>query len=172
METNSTMASADPISRFIESWGAMGAFWGVNTSVAWIHALLLVTDRPWTLDDIVERLQMSKGNASMSLKELRSWKVVRREIRPGDRREYYHCEPSAWQMLFSIARERKRREFDPLVQSVRTTLAEAENQPQGIALERLRGMEEMLATLDRLAERVLKSEDQARSVIGFLLGRG
>lgn len=172
MKTYGARASDDPVSRFIDSWGAMGAFWGVNTSVARIHALLLVTDRPWSLDDIAERLQMSKGNASMSLKELRSWKVVRREIRPGDRREYYLCEPSAWQMLFSIARERKRREFDPLVESVRTALAEAETRPHGIALERLRGMEEMLTTLERLAERVLKSEEQARSVIGFLLGRG
>lgn len=172
METKSEAVNDEIVDRFIESWGAMGAFWGVNTSVARIHALLIVTERAWSLDDIAERLHMSKGNASMSLKELRSWKVVRREIRPGDRREYYICEPDAWQMLFSIARERKRREFDPLVASVRTTLAEARVQPRGIALERLKGMEEMLSTLERLAERALKSEEQARGIIGFLLGRG
>lgn len=164
--------SDEIVNRFIESWGAMGTFWGVNTSVARVHALLLVTERSWSLDEIAERLDISKGNASMSLKELRAWKVVRREIRPGDRREYYSCEPSAWMMLFSIARERKRREFDPLVASVRTTLAKAKEHPQGIAVDRLAGMEEMLGTLERLAERVLNSEEQARSVIGFLLGRG
>ena len=159
------------IDRFIESWGAMGTFWGVNNSVARVHALLIASDRTWSLDDIAERLRISKGNASMCLKELRTWKVVRREVRPGDRREYYSSEPSSWAMLFNIARERKRREFDPLVESVRTTLAEARERPAGIALDRLAGMEEMLATLERLAERALKSEAQARGLIGLLLGK-
>ncbi len=164
--------SDEIVERFIESWGAMGAFWGISNSVARVHALLIVTDRSWTLDDIAERLRISKGNASMSLKELRSWKVVRRENRPGDRREHYTSEPSSWKMLFSIARERKAREFDPLVESVRTTLAAARQQPQGVALDRLAGMEEMLSTLERLAERLFKSEAQARTLIGFLLGKG
>lgn len=163
--------SDEVIDRFIESWGAMGAFWGVNTSVARVHALLIVSDRAWCLDEIAERLHISKGNASMCLKELRAWKVVRRESRPGDRREHYISEPSSWAMLFSIARERKRREFDPLVESVRTTLAEAREHPAGIAVTRLAGMEEMLATLERLAERVLRSEEQAKGLIGFLLGK-
>lgn len=163
--------SEDLIDRFIDSWGAMGAFWGVNSSVARVHALLIVSDRAWCLDDIAERLQISKGNASMCLKELRTWKVVRRESRPGERREFYSSEPNSWAMLFNIARERKRREFDPLVESVRTVLAQARREPAGIAVDRLAGMEEMLSTLEGLAERALKSEEQARGLIGLLLGR-
>ncbi|HWR98812.1 MAG TPA: MarR family transcriptional regulator [Candidatus Methanoperedens sp.] len=162
--------SNDVIDRFIESWGAMGAFWGVNTSVARVHALLIVSDRTWTLDEIAARLLISKGNASMCLKELRAWKVVRRETRPGDRREHYSSEPSSWAMLFTIARERKRREFDPLVESVRSTLAAARQHPAGVAVDRLAGMEEMLGTLERLTERALRSEEQARALIGFVLG--
>ncbi|HEY5997723.1 MAG TPA: MarR family transcriptional regulator [bacterium] len=159
------------VDTFIESWGAMGAFWGINSSVARVHALLIVTDRAWCLDDIAVRLRISKGNASMCLKELRSWKVVRRESRPGDRREFYTSEPNSWTMLFSIARERKRREFDPLLESVRTTLAEARRQPEGIAVKRLAGMEEMLSTFEALAEKALRSEEQARRLLGFVLGR-
>ena len=159
------------IDRFVDSWGAMGAFWGVSPSVARVHALLIVSDRTWTLDEIAARLRISKGNASTCLKELRSWKVVHREVRAGDRREHYRSEPSSWKMLFRIARERKRREFDPIVESVRATLDEARRHPAGIALERLAGLEEMLGTLERLAERALRSEEQARALIGFVLGR-
>lgn len=157
--------------RFVDSWGAMGSFWGVNASVARVHGLLIITDRPWSLDEISEHLGLSKGNVSTCLKELRSWKVVRKVLQAGDRREYYLCEPDSWQMLFSIMRERKRREFDPLFESVREALAEAEAHPEGIALKRLRQMEQMLGILDRLAERALTNSDQTKSLIAFILGK-
>lgn len=161
----------DLIRRFVDSWGAMGSFWGVNASVARVHGLLIISERPWCLDEISEHLQLSKGNVSTCLKELRAWKVVRKVLQPGDRREFYVCEPDPWQMLFSIMRERKRREFDPLMESVREALGAAETHPRGVALERLRQMEQMLGTLDRLAERVLTSGDQTKSLIAFILGK-
>lgn len=159
------------IDQFVDSWGAMGSFWGINNSVARIHALLIISERPWCLDEISERLRISKSNASTSLKELRSWLVVRKILQPGDRREFYVCEPDAWEMLFNIMRERKRREFDPVLAGVRATLAQAEQHPEGVALDRLRRMEQMMATFDRLGERILTNGDQARALITFVLGK-
>lgn len=161
----------DLIRRFVDSWGAMGSFWGVNASVARVHGLLIISEKPWCLDEISEYLGLSKGNVSTSLKELRAWKVVRKILQPGDRREFYVCEPDSWQMLFSIMRERKLREFDPLFESVRDALAEAEARPKGLALQRLRQMEQMLGTLDRLAERILTSSDRTKAMITFILGK-
>lgn len=166
-----TPANRDLIDRFIHSWGAMGAFWGINTSVARVHALLLISDRAYSLDEIAARLTMSKSNVSTSLKELRAWRVVQKSVEPGDRREFYTSEPDPWKMLFNIMRERKAREFEPLLEGARAALKGAELRSSGIALERLRQLEQMLSTFDRLAERLLSSGDQARSVITFLLGK-
>ena len=159
------------VDRFLETWSAMGSSWGISRSVARVHGLLIVTEQPWSLDGISERLQISRGNASMSLKELRSWGVIRRVHQPGERRERFSCEADIWQMLFSIVRERKKREFDPALKGVQKALKEAEEKPGGIALERLKQMADMLTTFDRLGERMLASEDRARMLISFLEGK-
>ncbi len=164
--------ASDAIGQFVDSWGAMGSLWGVNRSVARVHGLLIASDRPWSLDEISETLAVSKSNVSGCLKELRSWGVVRRTVRPGDRREFYASEPDVWKMLFSIMRERKKREFDATLASIRQAVTAASGKPRGVALERLKRMEEMLSTFDRLAERLLGGEAQARSLISFFLGKG
>jgi len=159
------------IDRFIDLWGELGSSWGISTSVARVHALLIVSDRPWCLDEIAERLQISKSNVSMSLKELRGWKVVRRVHVAGDRREFYTSEADPWQMLLDIARERKRREFDPLLAGVRSTLEQAQHNPGGVDVERLRAMAQMLGSFDKLAERALGNGLQARAMMAVLLGK-
>jgi DNA-binding transcriptional regulator GbsR (MarR family) len=157
------------LDRFVESWGAMGSLWGVNTSVARVHALLIGSDRPWCLDEISGRLGISRSNASTCLKELRSWGVVRKVIQPGDRRDFYSCEQDVWSMLFRIMRERKRREFDPALGAVTQALAGAGQEP-GLARERLAEMREMMSTMNGLAERLLADEGRAREMLAFLVG--
>ncbi len=93
-------------------------------------------------------------------------------LHQGDRREFYVCEPDAWKMLFSIVRERKKREFDPIVTHIKEALEQAKDAPDGIALARLRQMEQMLATFDALAAKLLASETQARAVISFFMNKG
>lgn len=158
------------IDEFIETWGEMGRTWGINASVARVHGLLIITDRPWCIDEMVERLRISKSNVSTSLKELRSWNVVRRVFVPNDRREFYVCEPDAWEMLFNIMRERKKREFDPVLARVTETCEKAKADPDGLAVERLNQMKKMLATFDRLAGILLKGEAQAKAMIKLVAG--
>ena len=159
----------DVIDRFVDTWGAMGSLWGVNSSVARVHGLLIASDKAWCLDEISQHLGISKSNVSTSLKELRSWGVIRKTFQQGDRREYYVCEPDVWKMLFSIMRERKKREFDPLVANIREALERSGDSPAGVALERLKQMEQMLATFDQMAVKLLSSETQARALISFFM---
>ena len=151
---------------FVNTWGQMGSLWGINASTARIHALLICSNEQLSLDEIASRLQISRGNASMCLKELRTWGVVKLINQPGDRRDYYASEPDVWQMFFAIARERKRRELDPALVAARATLDGAD--PSTPAGQRMHELASLLTTLSRIAERVLADPDKAKFLISFM----
>lgn len=104
--------------RFIAAWGKMGSAWGISRTMAEVHALLYITDEPLCTDDAMERLSISRGNASMSLRALQDWGIIRRVHKRGDRKEYFEAETDVWTMFRTIARERKKREIDPLIHSL------------------------------------------------------
>ena len=101
---------------FILHWGEMGSEWGVNRSVAQVHALLYLSDRPRHAEDICDKLGLARSNVSNGLKELQSYNIVRRVHVEGDRRDHFTADTDLWDMLLKIAAERKRREIDPTVQ--------------------------------------------------------
>ena len=100
---------------FILHWGEMGTHWGVNRSVAQIHALLYLSDTPLTADAIVDLLGLARSNVSTALKELQGYRIVRRVHVDNDRRDHFTAETDLWDMLMRIAEERKRREIDPTI---------------------------------------------------------
>lgn len=155
------------IDRFIESWGTLGGLWGINRSTARIQALLLVSDEPLQLDQIAERLAISRGNASMSLKELCAWGVVQRTNQHGDRRDYFSAEQDIWLMLFRIARERKRREFDPALSSLREILSDSKALPPRVRT-RLTELGRLFSTCERMLQAVLSDEQKGKHLFGFL----
>ena len=158
----------EALDQLIESWGSMGVLWGINRSMARVHALLLASEEPLRLDDITGRLGISRGNASMCLKELRSWQVVKRVHLAGDRRDYYLAESDMWRMFFRIATERKKREFDPALQAVRSALAGTEQELGAEVRQRLVEMESILGSVDRVAHRLLADEQLSRTMFKFL----
>jgi len=164
MEPNSN----DTVQQFVEAWGAMGALWGINRSVARVHALLMATEEHLSLEEISERLQMSKGNASMSLRELRTFGVVRQVEVPGDRRDFYVTEPDVWTMFFRIMKERKRREFDPALDAIHQLLEQPS--AKGEVLGRLKQMSDLLTTVESLANRFLKDPASSKAALGFVSG--
>jgi DNA-binding transcriptional regulator GbsR (MarR family) len=101
---------------FILHWGEMGTNWGVNRSVAQIHALLYLSDRPLNAEDISETLKLARSNVSTALKELQSYSIVRRQHVAGDRRDHFVAETDLWELLMRISAERKRREIDPTIE--------------------------------------------------------
>lgn len=94
--------------QFIASWGAFGTHWGINRTMAQIHALLLITPDPMTQDSIMEQLNISRGNVNMNIRELIDWALVSRVIVPGERKEYFSAEKDIWKVSRLIMKERKK----------------------------------------------------------------
>lgn len=102
--------------QFISSWGAFGTHWGINRTMAQIHALLLISADPITQDDMMELLNISRGNANMNIRELINWGLVERVLLSGERKEYFTAEKDIWKVVKLIIKERKKRELEPMLQ--------------------------------------------------------
>ena len=100
-------------SKFIQTWGALGSQWGINKTMAQIHALLMISPQSKSMDEIMGELYISRGNASMNLRALIDWGIVYKEFRPGERKEYFTAESNIDELARKIARERSRREVKP-----------------------------------------------------------
>ena len=101
--------------QFISSWGAFGTHWGINRTMAQIHALLLISPDPLTQDDVMEELNISRGNTNMNIRELINWGLVERVLLPGERKEYFSAEKDIWKVVKQIVKERKKRELEPML---------------------------------------------------------
>ena len=140
------MLNSPTAQKFILHWGEMGTRWGVNRTVAQIHALLFLADRPLAADDIVETLGVARSNVSNSLKELQSWKLVKVTHMLGDRRDHFTALQDVWEIFRVIVEERKRREIDPTLTVLRECAIEGTQDPELDAAALAR----MQATLDFL----------------------
>lgn len=100
---------------FIQAWGTLGASWGINKAMAQIHGLLLVSAKSLTTEEIMEELSMSRGNANMNVRTLIDWGLVYREHKAGDRKEYFFAEKDIWEVARRVARERRKRELEPMM---------------------------------------------------------
>jgi DNA-binding transcriptional regulator GbsR (MarR family) len=172
------MKLSQPMTRFILHWGEMGNRWGVNRSVAQIHALLYLLEEPQNADEICETLSMARSNVSNSLKELQSWGLVSIVHVLGDRRDHFTAQADIWDVVTTITKERKRREIEPTVAFLRLLNEELETDkatPEA-AKKRIRELsvftEEIANWYDQLAAlppaSVLKLVRLGASVVKFL----
>jgi DNA-binding transcriptional regulator GbsR (MarR family) len=145
------------IERFILKWGDMGSAWGVNRSVSQIHALLYLAGRPLTAEDISDALGIARSNVSNSLKELMTWGLIRRVPILGDRRDHFEAEGDIWELVTRIAIGRKAREIDPVLETLRACLSDAQSDPRvdALAKKRLTEMFEFTSTADRWFQQML-----------------
>ncbi len=100
--------------QFVSEWGTFGSKWGVNRTMASVHALLLVSSESLCADDVMEQLDISRGNANMNLRALIDWGLVRKTHKAGERKEYFYAEKDVWKVTRQVIKERKRRELEPL----------------------------------------------------------
>ncbi len=145
---------------FIRRWGEMGQTWGINRTMAEIHALLYITGQPLCTDDVMERLHISRGNVSMSLRALCDWGIIRRLHKLGERREYFESLGDVWEMFSIIATERKRREIDPVLETIKqcqrmldaNSIGKAAANQESVKLtrDRLAGMEEFMSVTNKI----------------------
>ena len=101
--------------KFIQAWGTLGSNWGINRSMAQIHALLLLATEPLSTEEIMDELKMSRGNVNMNVRALIDWGIVKKEHVPGERREYFSTGKDIWQLARQVSRERRRREIEPVL---------------------------------------------------------
>jgi DNA-binding transcriptional regulator GbsR (MarR family) len=166
--------------KFILHWGEMGTRWGINRTVAQIHALLYLAPRPLNADEIVQALDVARSNVSNSLKELQGWGIVRLVHVLGDKRDHFESLKDVWEMFRMVLDERKKREIDPTMRVLRDCIAEAEKLPgtDKHTEERLRALSEFFEHTSAWYEQVrtwpmsaiikfVKLGNKARKAVGL-----
>jgi DNA-binding transcriptional regulator GbsR (MarR family) len=148
--------------QFIGSWGAFGTHWGINRTMAQIHALLMVSADPLTQDDVMEELSISRGNVNMNMRELISWGLVDRVILYGERKEFFTAEKDIWKVATQIIKERKKRELDPMLK----LLAQLENiegdkKDKHVKqfTETIGGIRKFSKQADNILDKIIKAEE-------------
>lgn len=136
--------------RYVLHWGEMGERWGVNRSVAQIHALLYIVGQPLHAEEISETLGLARSNVSNSIRELQGWELVSLTHVLGDRRDYFEAKQDLWEVFLTLAEQRKKREVDPTIAFLKDLAAEAEKDPQTSAEVRIRieRLQQFIGTLD------------------------
>ena len=134
--------------KFILHWGEMGARWGINRTVAQVHALLFLTPKPLNEEELTETLSVARSNVSNSIRELQGWGIVKLVHVMGDRRDHFESMKDPWEMFRVVLDERKKREIDPTLVMLRDALAEldAEKQKDAYTAERLRSLQDFFET--------------------------
>ncbi len=151
----------------VRRWGEMGGYWGINRTMAEIHALLFVTREPLCTDDVMRELHVSRGNASMNLRALVDWGLIQRVHKFGDRKEYFVADADVWHMFETIMRERRRREVEPIINSIdrcvemvgdTATNGAGGDPPEDVAEfnRRINDLRQFLSTMSMLFELVLR----------------
>ncbi|TYA69823.1 GbsR/MarR family transcriptional regulator [Seonamhaeicola marinus] len=105
--------------KFISTWGSLGSMWGINKAMAQIQALLFISTKPLSMEDIMSELKISRGNTSMNLRQLMDWGIVYKELVPGERREFFTTEKDVQELARHIAKERSRREIKPVIKTLK-----------------------------------------------------
>lgn len=142
------MPLSETSQKFILHWGEMGARWGVNRTVAQIHALLYLTGKPLPADEIADTLNVARSNVSNSIRELQAWNLVKLVHVMGERRDHFECSTDIWELSRTIVRERQERELMPTMAMLRELLNHPEIMLDG--MERANRMREMLVMLETL----------------------
>ena len=148
--------------RFVAAWGDMASNWGINKTMARIHAHLMASETALSTDEIMETLSISRGNANMNLRALADWGLVRKVSVGSERREYFQSEKDVWHMCCRIARERKKREIEPVIGTLQECLREAGEGHEAAAYrKRLKELLELVKTLDFVLGKLAQQEKNA-----------
>ncbi len=147
--------------KFIQAWGGFGSQWGINRSMAQVHALLLISSDPLSTDDVMEQLNISRGNANMNLRALIDWTLVRRVLKSGERMEYFEAEKDVWKVATAITRERKKRELEPMIVLL-NDLKRLEGNTMDVKVFRrtTADLHDLTSRLDAVLERSVRSDVQ------------
>lgn len=148
--------------QFIQAWGTLGSKWGINRTMAQLHALLLVSPDPLSADEMMAELNMSRGNVNMNIRELIDWGLVEKVHKPGDRKEYFIAEKDIWEVTKRVARERKKRELEPVLKVLEQVSAvEGDKKDRNVKAFRdsIGGIKRMAQNADKTIEIMTKADE-------------
>ena len=146
--------------KFIQTWGTLATQWGINRSMAQLHALLLISPEPMTTEDVMEQLQISRGNASMNLRDLMDWGLIYKQLKAGERKEFYVAEKDIWKVARQVAKERRRREITPVVEVLNDLKAIDATSPEAQEFKRvMEGLSNVVGFADNTLNAVIRAEE-------------
>lgn len=147
--------------KYIQTWGTFATNWGINRTMAQVHALLLASDKPLSTDEVMEQLEISRGNANMNLRGLMDWGIVKKELIKGDRKEYFVAEKDVWFLFKQITKERRKREIEPVI-SFLEELKEIDEKDTPEAKDFIKLMEDFSSVtgkINNIMDLAIKSDD-------------
>jgi DNA-binding transcriptional regulator GbsR (MarR family) len=147
--------------QFVNSWGAFGSQWGINRTMAQIHALLMITANPLSQDDIMQQLNISRGNTNMNIRELIDWGLVERVIITGERKEYFVAEKDIWKVSMLILKERKKRELEPmlkLLEQLKEVEGDKKNNEVKVFTTTVNDLHKVVKQADNILTQTIKAE--------------
>lgn len=156
------MQLSEAKNQFVAAWGSFGSNWGINRTMAQIHALLLVSTQPQTTDDIMQALSVSRGNANMNIRELINWGLVKRIVVAGERKEFFQAEKDIGKAARMIVRERKKRELEPVLKFIESLQEVSEGGTEAEMTAFQQTMEDIRKfgqQVDQAMEAMLKAEE-------------
>ena len=149
--------------QFIQAWGKLGSEWGINRTMAQVHALLMVTPDALTTEEIMETLAISRGNANMTLRDLMSWGLVEKQHRMGERKEYFYADKDTWNIARQVAKERRKRELDPIIKVLDELSAKVEGDAKDSNYQTftktVKDINKLAKNVDRTLETMMKAEE-------------
>jgi DNA-binding transcriptional regulator GbsR (MarR family) len=147
---------------FLQLWGTLGSQWGINRTMAQVHALLMVSPQSMTTEQIMEELSISRGNANMNIRELMNWNLVYKELKMGERKEYFRAEKDIWEVAKRVVQERRKREILPVKDSLKLLVDLEDKKGNEEAKEFIRVVGDignLVGKLDNAADKIIKADE-------------
>ena len=147
--------------KFIQTWGVLGGNWGINKTMAQIHALLMASPTPLCTEDMMETLTISRGNTNMNVRVLVEWGLVTKEMLSGDRKDYYAAKKDIWVIARQIAKQRKSRELEPVLnslQEIKAAMAKEGNTDKAFA-KQVEDIEDFTLKVDQMLTKFVDSDE-------------
>ncbi len=146
--------------KFVHTWGTLGTNWGINKTMAQLHALLMISEKPMSTEQMMETLQISRGNTNMNVRALVEWGLASKEMISGDRRDFYSAKKDIWVVARQIAKQRRKRELEPVIAALVELKGETEKSKENEELlNRVNDIEDFAIKVDTMLEKFEKSDE-------------
>ena len=154
------MELAEAKLKYIQTWGSLATNWGVNKTMAQVHALLLVSTKPMSAEDIMETLQISRGNVNMNVRALIDWGIVQKEFVVGERKEFFIAVKDIWELFKQIAKERKKREIEPVIKVLKELQDINDDTEEGKEFKKvLTDLSKVTTTVNNILDKAIKADE-------------